>query len=229
MISLFCLGIAFGQGTKNFIDENYIEVTGSAKLEVVPDEIYIEIILDEDDTRDKMTIDQLENSLIARLGSLGIDVEKDLKVLDLTSSLRNYFLKDSDVKTRKEYQLIVNSGQLASSVFLELSKLGISSMSVIRIEHSKIEELLLQTKVEAVKAARFKARNLAEAIDQNIGKAMYIEEMSFVEPSQQYSNIAREGIFRYSEPSSVQRAIAAPIEFEIITLNARIRVRFKLE
>ena len=30
-------------GSKNFIDQNYIELSGTAELEVVPDEIYISI------------------------------------------------------------------------------------------------------------------------------------------------------------------------------------------
>ena len=44
--------IAFAQnGEKNFIDQNYIEVTGKAELEIAPDRIYIQIRLNEKDLK----------------------------------------------------------------------------------------------------------------------------------------------------------------------------------
>ncbi|HBH21980.1 MAG TPA: SIMPL domain-containing protein, partial [Cytophagales bacterium] len=41
--------VGFAQSsTKNFIDENYIEVTGTARIEIIPDEIYLKIIINEE-------------------------------------------------------------------------------------------------------------------------------------------------------------------------------------
>ena len=67
---------------KNFIDQNYIEVTGKAELNIVPNEIYISIVLKEDN-KEKKTIAKLESELIPTLKSLGVDVEKDLKVITI--------------------------------------------------------------------------------------------------------------------------------------------------
>ncbi|MDA3891149.1 MAG: hypothetical protein PF517_05735 [Salinivirgaceae bacterium] len=43
-------------GTKNFIDQNYIEVTGKAELNVVPDEIFLKILISEKDTKNKISV-----------------------------------------------------------------------------------------------------------------------------------------------------------------------------
>jgi uncharacterized protein YggE len=44
------------QEGKNFIDQPYIEVTGKADMEVVPDEIYLTIRISELDTRAKQPL-----------------------------------------------------------------------------------------------------------------------------------------------------------------------------
>lgn len=41
-------------GEKNFIDQNYVEVTGTAELEIVPDEIYLRIVISEKDKGKKV-------------------------------------------------------------------------------------------------------------------------------------------------------------------------------
>ena len=51
---VLCLFLSWGisraqTGEKNFIDQNYIEVTGTAEMEIVPDEIYLKIVLSEKD------------------------------------------------------------------------------------------------------------------------------------------------------------------------------------
>ena len=38
-------------GEKNFIDQNYIEVSGTAEMEIVPDQIYLKIVISEKDKR----------------------------------------------------------------------------------------------------------------------------------------------------------------------------------
>ena len=43
-------GSLFAQ-EKNYIDQPYIEVTGKAEMEVVPDEIYLRIVINEKDNK----------------------------------------------------------------------------------------------------------------------------------------------------------------------------------
>ena len=91
-------------GEKNFIDQNYIEVSGTAEMEIVPDQIYLKIVISEKD-KGKKTVEQQEKAMIAILQKLGIDVRKDLLMKDMSSNFKSYFLKKTVVQTEKEYQL----------------------------------------------------------------------------------------------------------------------------
>lgn len=74
--------------TKNFIDQPYIEVSGASDSLVTPDEIYIQINVSEKDTRNKVSLETLENQMVDALKSLGIDVEKDLVINDIASNFK---------------------------------------------------------------------------------------------------------------------------------------------
>ena len=45
---------------KNFIDENYIEVTGKSEMELIPNEIYLQIYLQEKDLPFKYNTDPID-------------------------------------------------------------------------------------------------------------------------------------------------------------------------
>ena len=52
VLFLGTLALGMAQSKENdFLDQPYIEVTGTAMMEVVPDEIYVKIILREKDQR----------------------------------------------------------------------------------------------------------------------------------------------------------------------------------
>lgn len=72
---------------KNFIDQPYLEVNGRAEMEVAPDEIYVRITINEQDSKGKVTVLQQEKDMVRRLKDLGIDVEKKLVVQDMSSDL----------------------------------------------------------------------------------------------------------------------------------------------
>ncbi len=130
---------AFSQtGTKNFIDKNYIEVTGKAEMEIVPNEIYLKILISEKDFKGKKSLVEVEKSMTDKLTEIGIDISKKLAIKDMTSNFRNYWLKNSSINSIKEYQLNVESAKTAGQVFQGLESLGISNISIDKIEHSEI-------------------------------------------------------------------------------------------
>ena len=177
VISLFASSV-FAQAQKNFIDQNYIEVKGKANLEVVPDEIYVNIHLDENDTRQNESIEKLEEQMFAALKKLGINLEKQLSVADYSGNLQSHFLRRKNIKKAKDFQLLLHDANTLAKVFVELDKMKISNIFVAKVDHSKIEEYRQQVKVDAVKAGKAKAKALAEAIDQSVGRAIYINELN---------------------------------------------------
>lgn len=216
---------SFSQGVQNFIDQPYIEVTGSSKMEITPDEIYLSIEIKESDTKGKQSIEALESKMIQSFNKIGVDVKKDLTILDFTSNFKNYWLKKNDIFGSKKYQLLVHSGKMVGQVFIETEKLGISNISIIKTDHSKIEEFKQDVKIKAIKAAKTKAENLTLAINQKIGKAIFIQERNFRTFNKEYANTS----LKIKSFSNVEEAALPEIEFEKILLEYEIFARFILE
>ena len=213
-------------GTKNFIDQNYIELNGNAKMEIVPDEIYLNIDLRERDTKNKESIAQLETKMFKALKKIGLDLEKQVKVLDFTSDFQSYWLKKKDVMKSKSFQVLVHNTKSLSNLFAALEKVDISNIQIVRVDHSKMEEFKKEVKIKAIKNAKSNAEILTEAIGQEVGRAIYI--------GQGYSNryearpMAKNMLIRGM--ASMDMSEAAPqLEFQKIKLEHEIMVRFELK
>ena len=120
--------------------KDYIEVIGKAEKKVKPDEIKLHIVIDENDIAKNRTLNNLEKNIIKSLESLGIDVQKNLNVVDLSSNLQKFLLKKDDTQMRKEYDLKTTSASQAAQVMIELGKLGVSKITVSSVDCSNIEE-----------------------------------------------------------------------------------------
>jgi len=213
-------------GEKNFIDKPYIEVTGKAEMEVIPDQIYLNIVINEKDNKGKMVLAQSEKSMIERLKALGIDTKKDLSVKDMSSNFKNYWLKNSEIMASKEYELLVTSAQTAGRVLQEMEKIGISNVSVSRVDHSQIEQYRRTVKVNAVKVASEKATDMAEAISQKTGKAIYIQEIENNFYAQR--NLASNMMMKVRGTEMADAESVPDIEFEKIRLEYQVIVKFEL-
>lgn len=219
------------QSTKNFIDENFIEVTGKAEIEIIPDEIYLKIIISEKDNRGKQSLEDLEKLMIDKLSTLDLDLEKNLTVLDIASNFKFYWLGKTDIFTTKEFQILANDARTAGRIFKELESVNISNITIDRLDHSEIEQFRKQVKVEAIKAAKMKAEALSSAIDQTIGKAMYIEEfdgLSYERTLQGRIPGVSNIVIRGNSSLYGSRAPEPQIEFGKIRLEYKVMARFKL-
>ena len=56
IIALCIVSFIFSQ-TKNFIDQPYLETSAKADTLVIPDRIYLDILISEKDTKDKKSIE----------------------------------------------------------------------------------------------------------------------------------------------------------------------------
>jgi hypothetical protein len=213
-------------GEKNFIDQNYIEVTGQAEMEVVPNEIYLQILINEKDYKGKQEVQQLEKSMIDKLTEIGIDVSKQLVIKDMASNFQKYWLRGAETNSIKEYQLKVTDAKTAGRVIQELEALGISNISIEKVDHSEIEKLKTEVKVNAVKAAKEKAVALTNAVGQNIGRAIYIQEINNQIYRAQMSSVSNMVVRDVAKMEADQQP---DIEFEKIKLEYSILVRFAME
>ncbi|WP_321322513.1 SIMPL domain-containing protein [Labilibaculum sp.] len=231
LILTFIILTGYGQETgKNFIDQNYIEVTGHADNEVVPDKIFLKFFINEKDFKNQ-TLSEVEAKMIQKLKEIGIDVDKKLAVKDFVSNFQNYWILKPDIRLIKEYELLVNDAKTAGTVFLEFEKIGISSISIDKLENSEIDKYELEVKVKAMKSAQEKAKAIATSINQDIGRAILIQENpNFVRVENaiqgRVAGIQIRGVSSLKKSSSVG---GANIEFEKIKLEYNIIARFELK
>jgi len=215
-------------GEKNFIDRPYIEVTGKAEMEVTPDRIYMSITINEKDSKGKIVLAQSEKDMMGKLKGLGIDTKKDLTVKDMSSNFKKYWIKNSDIMTSKDYQLLVTSAQTAGTVMQELEKIGISNVSIERVDHTQMEQFRKDVKIKAVQAAKEKATDLAKAIGQSAGKAIYIQEVDYGNNTM-YVRKLEDRISNVSFKAQGLENSAPDIEFEKIKLEYQINAKFDLD
>lgn len=214
------------QGTKNFIDQNYIEVTGTVESQIVPDEIYISITINEKDKKGKLSVEAQETKLIQQLKLAGIDTEKKLSVGNFNSVYSKFFLKKNDVLKMKQYVLLVNNTQQLAKAFKIFDRLKISNVYISEVDHSNMEALKLEAKIKAIKIAKKKAKAYAEAIEQSVGKALFIRENNQISYNSNFAN----GFNERNEISVTAMGIKKEqLTFKKITITASVTAKFELQ
>lgn len=205
----------------NVMDQPYIEVSGQAEVEVVPDKIYVQITID-GDSKGQETVLQQEKEMVQRFDALGIDVEKKLVVQELFNSA----LKSNKVTTFKMYRLEVNSATQLAHVFQALQAIGIAQAEIESVDVSNKEELIQKIRAEAAQNARQNALVLANALGQELGKALFVQDYST--SPYEYMNMSTRD-YAVSEVREVVAEAAPVLEFQKVTLNSSVRVRFLLK
>ena len=175
-IALLNISVISAQNTTQ-TPENFIEVSVRVNKEVTPDEIFINITINEKDNKGKVSVEQQEKAMVQSLEALGIDVKGALTVNDMGSSLKTYTLKKDDIFVSKSYTLKVSSASLASQAIEALNRLDIARVSMGRVSISdnlerEVKNALL---TEAAQKAQENARILAEAVGSKAGKAIYMQ------------------------------------------------------
>ncbi len=216
-------------GAKNFIDQPFIEVRGKAEMEVVPDIIYLKVIIDEKDSKTKTSMEDQENNMLKVLESIGLNIKKDVAVVDYASNFESHWIKRTNIQTSKEYEVLVNSGKMVAQVFIELEKLDISNITVSKLDHSKMEEFRQEVKVNAAKAAKTKAQKIMEAFDQITGKAIYVQEVNRNIYPARMNAMDSNMMMKVKSNASASGQNIPDIEFQKLKLEYEILARFAIE
>lgn len=203
---------------------SYIQVNGRAEREIAPDEFYLQIVINERDSKGKVSVESQQRDMIAALKRLGVNVEKQLKVANLSSE---FFKKNTSVATAK-YQLQLGSSAEVGKVWQALDGLGISNVSILKVSHSQLERYKSEVRVEAMRNAKQNAATLAEAIGQTIGKCFYVYDSNNDVMPVFYNNMA---VMRSAKAFDAAEAAAKeePLDFKTIKLQYSVQAKFVLE
>ncbi|MDF1673304.1 MAG: SIMPL domain-containing protein [Vicingaceae bacterium] len=154
-----------------------INVTGSAEMIVPPDEIELEITMTE--YGGGSTIAKIETALMKLL--LGNDVPKEQVVFNGTfTSFYWYYWWHHRNDSRKSKKLIVTLDAKTDFMKLvrDLDKEYISHIRIAKTSNNDIQKLRRDVKIEAIKAAKAKAKYLLEAVDEEVGRLITVDELS---------------------------------------------------
>jgi len=222
IFSLFSL-YGFSQD-KNFLDVPFLETNAKVDTMVLPDRIYLTILISEKDTKDKISVEEMENKMAKKLKSLGIDLDKQLTLSDLSSNFKTYFLKQQDVMKSKVFSLVVYDALTTGKVIQGLEQIGISNVQLEKTEYSKMEALKLELRSRAVLQAKKQGESMLNPLKQKLGMAIHITDYN----TQMY---------RYNGRSEMQMSMAKAedsfepidVDFEHIRVECELSVKFKIE
>lgn len=168
LAALACMLPAAAQNGETY--PSYIQVNGRAEREIVPDEFYLMILINERDSKGKISVESQQRDMVKALRKVGIDTEKQLRMANVSSE---FFKKGSSLASAK-YQLLLHTSSEVADVWQALDALGISNVSIEKVSHSEIEKMKQEVRIAAVKNAQQNAQMLAEALGQKIGPCFYI-------------------------------------------------------
>lgn len=173
---LLSLGSLLHAQTGIVPEKDIIEVSGKAEKEIIPDEIYVRILLQEkNESREKITIEQQEEKLRTAVSNAGIEL-KNLSVSDVNADYLKVRWKTKDVMTRKAYRLKTSTSQELRKLFTELDKIDVKDAGIDEVSHSKIDSLTRTVRIMAIKAAKDKATYLLAAINEKVGSCLVVRE-----------------------------------------------------
>lgn len=203
--------------------ENYIQVTGVSEIEIVPNQIYLTIVLDESDSKGRQAIENQRREMVNALKKIGIDTEKSLTMEDMSSS----YFKRGNALSKASYQLLLTSSEQVVKVYDALAVLNISDVNITRVSHTDIEQFKSKCRKEAMINAKTVASELAEAVGQTIGACIYIYDSNRgVTPTYYNDRIVMRSMTKIANEESVIEE--EPIEFKKIKLNYSVNAKFRI-
>ncbi len=203
-----------------------VQVNGRAERMITPNEFDLMIVINERDSKGKITVEQQQKEMVSTLKRLGVDVEKQLTFANLSSE---FFKKKTSVATAK-YQLRLNSAADVTRVWQALNDLDISNVSILKVGHSDIEQLKSEVRREAIINARECATQLAEAIGQKIGPCFYIYDSNYDVTPRFYNNMAVSRAKAYADGAVEEATEDEPaLEFKNLKLEYSVQAKFVLK
>lgn len=231
IITLLITTSLIGQTVKPF-EKPYIEVTGKAEKEIVPDEIYIDICLEERmEKGKKITIEQQESELKTALKNAGIPIE-NLSIGDINAVIVKTGWWRKNVLSKANYELKVNGALQLKKVFEAIEKLKITNAYINRATHSKIEEIRREIRIKAIKQAKLKADDLLTAIGEKTGKPIIINDLSnkqqqnYVLANHSNRSVSKFSSYEIEEQSYKKRSA---VQFQKIKITATFYVKFEIK
>jgi uncharacterized protein YggE len=211
-----------------------IEVIGSAEMEIVPNEIYMNFTLKEylDAARNKVKIEKIKTDFLKLCKDAGV-VDSCISIASYTGNERwDYYWyvrrkREPDFMSSITYSIIVSSPEKIDKIVSGINDNAVENFSIVKTSHSEIEKLRKEVKTNAIIATKTKAEYLAASIGEDLGDALSIQEINdtyrYYSPESNMSNTISQSSTSYESQST-----AAP-NFQKIKLRYEMKAEFELK
>ncbi|MHB1277443.1 MAG: SIMPL domain-containing protein [Bacteroidia bacterium] len=226
--SLILLSCEDGDDKKEIT--NRIEVTGSAEMEVTPDEIYMTFTLREylDAGKKKVDLEQLKSEFLSLCKKAGV-ADSNISVSGYSGHERHDYSWYKRRKSEPEfmgsisYLIKASSSEKLDEIIAGMNQKAVENFWLTKTSHSNLVELRKEVKTNALKAAKLKAEYLAESIGEEVGEALLIQEIE--SGYRDYSNMRMSNnITTWGEESENSTP-----SFEKIKIRYEMRADFRLK
>ena len=210
-----------------------ISVTGSAELEIIPDEIYVVVTLKEYEKKGsgKTDLERIKTDFLNSCKSIGLPDSSITIAAYEGHNPKTWWNKKAkdELYATIAYQIKFNSSKKMDELVGKLDDNATQSFDVIQVSHSKIQEYRKQVKIQAIKAARAKAEYLTEAVGENLGVAVTITENQNDAPVTPYYNMNQLSFANMSTTNAYAgNAENAGVDFKKIKLRMEMNVVFAI-
>lgn len=205
-----------------------INVNGSAEVELVPDEIYVQVDLKEYEKKgsSKVDLEKIKTAFLKNVKNIGIpDSLVTIASYDGFNG-QPYWQR----KKRKDelyasiaYQIKFTNSKKIDELVAKLDDDATQNFYIVRTTHSKLAEYRKNLKIQAVRAAKEKGAYLSEAIGERLGEAVTISE------PQEYYHQPYEN--RLVSNSAMRRDMVAQEanDEEVVTDFKKIKLRYDVQ
>lgn len=217
LLTLLAGSLSFAQ--KN--PEPKVTVMGTGTVNVVPDRVVINSRIEHTGssaTEVKEQNDQVVNDVIKYLKSQGIEA-KDIQTEYIRLNKEfDYNSKETFYSANEAISILLRDLSKYETVMSGLLQSGLNRIDGIEFKSSKKEELQAEARKKAVLNAKSKAKEFAEALGQQVGQALIIDEVQ----TDHYQPIHR---MEMKADSSAEQETIAPGEMEV---TVKVNVSFFL-
>lgn len=208
-----------------------ITVTGSAEMEVVPDEIYVQVDLKEYDKKSqgKIDIETIKRNFLTAVKSIGI-ADSSISIAAYDGYGGNPWLRKKNKKNELfasiSYLVKIRDSKQLDALVEKLDDEATTNFFIQRTSHSKLAEFRKQLKIAAIKAAKEKGLYLTEAAGEKLGEAVTINE-----PTEYYVPYVmnRASNVMMKQQAYGEAADSGPVDFRKIRLKYDVTVVFALK
>ena len=211
-----------------------ITVTGSAEMEIVPDEIYVQVDLKEYEKKGsgKVGLDKIRQAFLTAVRSMNLP-DSSVTIAAYDGMNGNPWWRKKNKLRDELYASITYSVKLRNSAQVDglvdkLDDAATQNFFIQRTSHSRLAEFRKALKIQAVKAAKEKAIYLAQAIEEKAGEAVTINEPNeYYQPF--YGNAVSNRLMKSAEMDQQAAPEEAQADFKKIKLKYDVNVVFALK